>query len=80
MCMKQTCPTCCKLYRRQPSRLPTRLLKSSTNPIAAKASWFGCGLHISRVMDVIPEAEWCQCAPKVTVDDKQYPPKAGTAK
>jgi hypothetical protein len=32
------------------------------------------------VMDVIPEAEWCQCAPKFAVDNKQYPPKAGTAK
>jgi hypothetical protein len=31
------------------------------------------------VMDVIPEAEWCQCAPKFTFEDKQYPPKAGTA-
>jgi hypothetical protein len=31
-------------------------------------------------MDVIPEAEWCQCAPKFTFEDKQYPPKAGTAK
>jgi hypothetical protein len=31
-------------------------------------------------MDVIPEMEWCQCAPKFIVDDKQYPPKAGTAK
>ena len=32
------------------------------------------------VMDVIPEADWCQCAPKFTFEDKQYPPKAGTAK
>jgi hypothetical protein len=31
-------------------------------------------------MDVIPEIEWCQCAPKFAVDDKEYPPKAGTAK
>jgi hypothetical protein len=30
-------------------------------------------------MDVIPEAEWCQCTPKFTFEDKQYPPKAGTA-
>jgi hypothetical protein len=52
----------------------------STDQRIAKPSWFGCGLHIPRVMDVIPESEWCQCAPKVTVEGKQYPPKAGTAK
>jgi hypothetical protein len=46
----------------------------------AKTSWFGCGLHVPRVMDVIPESEWCQCGPKFTVDEKEYPPKAGTAK
>lgn len=32
------------------------------------------------VMDNIPQADWCQCAPKVTVGEKEYPPKAGTGK
>jgi hypothetical protein len=32
------------------------------------------------VMDVIPESDWCKCDPKFTVNEKEYPPKAGTAK
>jgi hypothetical protein len=32
------------------------------------------------VMDNLPKEEWCQCGPKVTFEDKEYPPKAGTAK
>lgn len=79
MCMKQTCPTCGKCLRLYlyPSRCDTSM--SVTDLFIAKQSWFGCGSHISRVMDAVPEAEWCQCAPKVTVDGKEYPPKAGTA-
>jgi hypothetical protein len=32
------------------------------------------------VMDNLPKDERCQCGPKVTFEDKEYPPKAGTAK
>ncbi|KAJ4991413.1 GTP-binding protein [Stagonosporopsis vannaccii] len=39
-----------------------------------KSTWWGCGKHVSGVMNHIPTAEWCTCTPGVIVDDKTYPP------
>lgn len=44
-----------------------------------KASWWGCGQHISNVMDSIPEDKWCDCKPKVKRNGIQYPPMATKA-
>jgi hypothetical protein len=35
--------------------------------------------HIPSVMDPVPEADRCQCGPKVEVDGKEYPRKADKA-
>jgi hypothetical protein len=35
--------------------------------------------HIPSVMDPVPEADRCQCGPKVEVEGKQYPRKAEKA-
>ncbi|KAI1456929.1 hypothetical protein F4805DRAFT_458317 [Annulohypoxylon moriforme] len=40
-----------------------------------KTTWFGCGKHISSVLDNISPEDWCTCEPKVSVDGKEYPPK-----
>jgi hypothetical protein len=32
------------------------------------------------VMDPFPEAEWCTCDPKTTVNGKEYPPNNGKGK
>jgi hypothetical protein len=42
-----------------------------------KTSWFGCGNHIPGVLDSVPADQLCTCEPKVEVEGKKYPPKAG---
>ncbi|KAF3050968.1 hypothetical protein E8E11_010503 [Didymella keratinophila] len=39
-----------------------------------KTTWWGCGKHVSGVMNHVPADEWCTCTPRVTVEDKTYPP------
>jgi hypothetical protein len=62
------------------SFLPSFNLIVWTNhgPLTEKATWWGCGNHISSVMDSIPEEERCTCGPKVEFQGKEYPPKQGT--
>ncbi|KAI6880539.1 hypothetical protein KC360_g6953 [Hortaea werneckii] len=43
-----------------------------------KATWWGCGEHIPKVLDSVPEADRCSCEPKIEKEGKQYPP-AGPA-
>ncbi|KAF5684368.1 pyroglutamyl peptidase type I [Fusarium circinatum] len=45
---------------------------------AEKTSWWGCGSHIQSVIDNVPEAERCECEPKVEVDGASYPPMAAS--
>lgn len=45
-----------------------------------KTTWWGCGQHIPRVMDSVPQSDWCTCNPKTTVNSKEYPPKNGKGK
>ncbi|KAI0829979.1 hypothetical protein F5Y06DRAFT_282506 [Hypoxylon sp. FL0890] len=45
-----------------------------------KATWFGCGNHISTVLDQIPSQDLCTCQPKVVVNGKEYPPKGQAPK
>ena len=47
---------------------------TSSSLFIAKVSWIGCGLHVPRVMDIIPENERCTCTPKVEKEGKMYPP------
>lgn len=44
-----------------------------------KITWWGCGKHIPKVMDQVPENDRCTCTPQVEVDGKKYPPKGDTA-
>jgi hypothetical protein len=78
MCMQRTCNSC----RACPLSLipfhPCPPLSASLTPPPEKATWWGCGNHISSVMDSIPEEERCTCAPKVEFQGKEYPPKQGT--
>ncbi|KAF5266847.1 hypothetical protein FOXYS1_2292 [Fusarium oxysporum] len=43
-----------------------------------KTSWWGCGSHIQSVIDNVPEAERCECEPKVDVGGASYPPMAAS--
>jgi len=54
--------------------LPSRLSTDTSLLLTAKVSWIGCGLHVPRVMDIIPENERCTCGPKVEKEGKMYPP------
>ncbi|KAK2768915.1 hypothetical protein FQN53_006209 [Emmonsiellopsis sp. PD_33] len=55
------------------------MCRPSTCGVCSKKTWFGCGLHIPRVMDEIPKDEWCTCAPKKKVGEVEYPPRVGEA-
>lgn len=43
-------------------------------PPAEKTSWWGCGQHVASIMDAVPAAERCTCAPVIERDGKTYPP------
>ncbi|EEA21475.1 conserved hypothetical protein [Talaromyces marneffei ATCC 18224] len=55
------------------------MCRKATCATCHKATWWGCGQHIPMVFESIPENEWCVCAPKVTVEGKEYPPKGALA-
>ncbi|KAK4117104.1 hypothetical protein N656DRAFT_773124 [Canariomyces notabilis] len=38
-----------------------------------KATWGGCGSHISQIMDYIPKDQWCNCEPHVEWHGTSYP-------
>ncbi|KAK7178958.1 uncharacterized protein CC84DRAFT_1168379 [Paraphaeosphaeria sporulosa] len=40
-----------------------------------RATWWGCGRHISKVMNSIPREQWCICEPRVERNGMKYPPK-----
>ena len=44
-----------------------------------KATWWGCGRHVPKVMDSVPEEDRCSCAPRVERDGKEYPPMGNKA-
>ncbi|PNY24815.1 Uncharacterized protein TCAP_05247 [Tolypocladium capitatum] len=46
----------------------------SYTPPAEKTSWWGCGTHVASVMDAVPAAERCTCAPAIERAGKTYPP------
>ncbi|KAK2679415.1 hypothetical protein RAB80_004596 [Fusarium oxysporum f. sp. vasinfectum] len=41
------------------------MCKKATCGTCKKTSWWGCGSHIQSVIDNVPEAERCECEPKV---------------
>lgn len=41
-----------------------------------KRSWWGCGKHVPKTMDEVPEDQRCDCEPKVEREGKSYPPMA----
>ncbi|KAF2274855.1 uncharacterized protein EI97DRAFT_434760 [Westerdykella ornata] len=47
---------------------------SATCSNCHKATWWGCGNHISSVMTNIPREEWCTCEPRVEKGGEAYPP------
>lgn len=47
--------------------------------VTDKSTWWGCGNHISTVMDDIPDSDRCTCTPQVDFEGKKYPPKAANA-
>ncbi|KAF1810817.1 hypothetical protein P152DRAFT_400577 [Eremomyces bilateralis CBS 781.70] len=38
-----------------------------------KATWYGCGSHVSTVFSSIPKSDRCSCEPKVVKDGNEYP-------
>lgn len=72
MCKKATCGTCSK---KTPLTTKKHTLKP---PLLDKTSWWGCGSHISSVLDSVPAAERCECEPKVEVGGTSYPPMAAS--
>jgi hypothetical protein len=77
--MQRTCSTCGKFG----AAIHPILQKQTTCYILTnnegKETWWGCGSHVASVMDSIPEANRCECAPKKKIGEKEYPPMAGTA-
>jgi len=55
------------------------MCKRGTCETCHKASWWGCGNHVSIVMSNIPSEEWCTCEPKIERDGQSYPPMAKKA-
>ncbi|RSL72691.1 hypothetical protein CEP54_000788 [Fusarium duplospermum] len=54
------------------------MCKKATCGTCNKTSWWGCGSHISSVLDTVPAAERCECEPKVEVGGTSYPPMAAS--
>ncbi|KAH7150732.1 hypothetical protein DER46DRAFT_613860 [Fusarium sp. MPI-SDFR-AT-0072] len=52
------------------------MCKKATCNTCKKATWWGCGNHVPKIMSEIPEHDWCTCEPKVEKEGKKYPPKA----
>ncbi|RSL80539.1 hypothetical protein CEP51_006509 [Fusarium floridanum] len=54
------------------------MCKKATCGTCNKTSWWGCGSHISSVLDSVPAAERCECEPKIEVGGTSYPPMAAS--
>jgi hypothetical protein len=77
MCLQATCPSC----RTYPI-LYSPFLFGFTGPFllqVEKMTWWGCGKHISDILGVIPQDDWCTCEPKVELLGKLYPHMAPKA-
>ena len=58
----------------------TFIYLSRSNISTDKTTWWGCGRHISSIMDFVPQSDWCTCNPRRTFNGKEYPPKNGEGK
>ena len=75
MCKKATCPTCRKShYVEAASSVLVCHVADKLSYTTEKVTWWGCGNHVSMVMDSYPKDQWCSCTPTVEADGKEYPP------
>ncbi|CAE6999546.1 hypothetical protein P3342_001049 [Pyrenophora teres f. teres] len=51
------------------------MCKKATCDSCQKTTWWGCGKHITSVMESVPLEQWCTCAPRVEQQGQEYPPK-----
>ncbi|RMZ72988.1 cytochrome P450 [Pyrenophora seminiperda CCB06] len=51
------------------------MCKKATCDSCQKTTWWGCGKHITSVMESVPLEQWCTCVPRVEQQGQQYPPK-----
>jgi len=75
MCQKAVCDTCGE-YCFINSPLERTSSPGGTDSAAAGNSWWGCGKHVTTVLEATPSSKWCTCDPRIERGGKQYPPMA----